>query len=73
MELLQEQPEHSEQPVQARKKEVYTILQREDTKPYWLKIGSAYNNRDGSINIKLYALPVNGVLHVREAEDPKRS
>ena len=65
MELIQEQ---SGQSTQARKKDVYTIIGREDAKPYWLKIGTAFNNRDGSINVKLNALPVNGILHVREAD-----
>jgi hypothetical protein len=65
MQLIQEQ--NTQTPTQNRRKDVYTIVGREDTKPYWLKIGVAFDNRDGSINIKLNALPVNGILHVREA------
>jgi hypothetical protein len=71
MELIQEQ---SGQSTQTRKKDVYTIISREDAKPYWLKIGTAFNNRDGSINVKLNALPINGILHIREADhDAKRA
>lgn len=46
-------------------KVVYTITDRGD-KSWWTKIGVAYVNRDGSLNIKLEAMPVNGSLHVRD-------
>jgi hypothetical protein len=60
------------QQTQPKRKDVYTIIERDDAKPFWLKIGAAFANRDGSINIKLNALPVNGVLHVRDADDSKK-
>ena len=44
---------------------VYTITERGD-KSYWTKIGVAYTNRDGSINLKLEAVPVNGTMQVRD-------
>lgn len=44
---------------------VYTITERGE-KSYWTRIGVAYTNRDGSINIKLDAVPVSGTLHVRD-------
>lgn len=43
----------------------YTVVER-DSKKYWVKVGIAYRNRDGSYNIKLDAVPVNGTLHIRE-------
>jgi hypothetical protein len=46
-------------------KSVYTITERGD-KSYWTKIGVAVVNPDGSLNIKLDAIPVNGLLHVRD-------
>lgn len=50
---------------------VYTIIDnnQEDQKDYWLRVGSAWKNDDGSINIKLNALPVNGRLQVREPNE----
>jgi hypothetical protein len=49
---------------------VYTIIDRPGTdKSLWWRIGSAWINRDLSINIQLDAFPVNGKLHVREASD----
>jgi hypothetical protein len=49
---------------------VYTIVDRKtdehpDRKNLWIHIGIAFVNRDGSINVRLNALPVNGTLHIR--------
>ena len=46
-------------------KAVFTITEHND-RSYWHRIGVGYVNRDGSINIRLDAVPVNGTLHVRE-------
>lgn len=34
----------------------------------WVKAGSAYVNRDGSINVYLDVLPLDGKLHLRRNE-----
>lgn len=57
---------------------VYTIIDKPgNEKGFWARIGSAWINRDQSINIQLDALPVNGKLHVRDPperpEVPPRS
>lgn len=44
---------------------VYTITERGE-KSFWNRIGVAYVNRDGSLNIKLDAVPVNGTMQVRD-------
>jgi len=45
-------------------------LQREEGgKTYWLKIGSAFTNRDGSFNVYLDAYPANGKLQIRELDE----
>jgi len=33
----------------------------------WVRAGSAFVNRDGSLNVLLDVLPLDGKLHVREA------
>ncbi|MDX2011996.1 MAG: hypothetical protein SFW67_17520 [Myxococcaceae bacterium] len=33
----------------------------------WVRAGSAWVNRDGSINVYLDVLPLDGKLHIREA------
>jgi hypothetical protein len=49
--------------------DVYSITER-DEKSYWAKVGVAFPNRDGSINVSLEALPVSGKLQLRRpAED----
>jgi hypothetical protein len=48
-------------------KDVFTITEKEGwEKSVWRKIGTAFENKDGSLTIFLDALPVNGKLHIRE-------
>lgn len=49
----------------------YTVIRakKDDQKDYWLPVGSAWTNRDGSFNIRLNALPVNGELCVRPRKE----
>jgi hypothetical protein len=48
-------------------KDVFTIVEKEGwDKSLWIRVGSAFENRDGSLTILLDALPVNGKLQVRE-------
>ena len=39
----------------------------------WVRAGSAFVNRDGSLNVLLDVLPLDGKLHVREAGDRRES
>jgi hypothetical protein len=50
---------------QSKMKIAYVVTQR-GTNKYWTRIGAAFVNRDGSINVKLEAVPVNGEIHVRD-------
>jgi hypothetical protein len=50
---------------QAKMKIAYVVTQR-GTQKYWTRIGVAFVNRDGSINVKLEAVPVSGEIHVRD-------
>ena len=63
---------------QGKMKIVYAITSRE-AKPgtgastprkYWSRIGVAFVNRDGSLSVKLEALPVSGELHIRDYVPP---
>lgn len=47
---------------------VYIISEREGARSVWTRIGSAWTNKDGSITVRLDALPVSGVLQIRDAE-----
>ncbi|HEY6723268.1 MAG TPA: hypothetical protein VI197_04525 [Polyangiaceae bacterium] len=58
----------------AKMKIVYAITSREakpgiahkPPKKYWHRVGVAFVNRDGSLSVKLEALPVSGELHIRD-------
>lgn len=58
-------------------KEVWVVVDRAPlTKPLWLRIGSAWENRDGSMRVLLNALPLKGELLIREPrafDDSRRS
>jgi hypothetical protein len=49
-------------------KAVFTITER-GGKSFWTRIGVAMVNRDGSWNLKLDAIPINGSMQVREWEE----
>jgi hypothetical protein len=50
---------------QSKMKIAYVITQR-GTNKYWTRVGAAFVNRDGSINVKLEAVPVSGEIHIRD-------
>lgn len=45
-------------------KEVMCVVER-DNRTFWLRVGTAFENRDGSLTVLLDALPVGGKLQVR--------
>lgn len=47
-------------------KAVYTVVEREPNKKFWVRIGRAFTNRDGSLSVQLDAMPMNGRLEIRE-------
>jgi hypothetical protein len=49
-------------------KTVYTIVDRGGGKSFWVRVGVGFTNRDGSLNLRLDAIPVNATLHVRDWE-----
>lgn len=48
----------------------YCVLERPDEAPVWVRCGSARVQRDGSVNVRLDALPLTGRLHLRPASEP---
>jgi hypothetical protein len=52
-------------------KTVFTVVDRGGGKSYWTRVGIGFVNRDGSLNLRLDAIPTNGTLHVRDYEDPR--
>jgi hypothetical protein len=54
-------------------KSVYTVVDRGQGKSIWVRVGVGFTNRDGSLNLRLDAIPVNGSLQVREWEPYDRN
>jgi hypothetical protein len=50
---------------QNRMKIAYVITQR-NSKNFWNRVGVAFVNNDGSINVKLEAVPVSGEIQIRD-------
>lgn len=53
--------------------DVYTIIEKEGKKASWVRVGVAFTNKDGSLTVRLDALPVNGQLHIREHQDREQA
>lgn len=51
-----------------KKMVVYSIRESKDGQSKWVKLGVAFENRDGSLNVYLDALPIDGKLHIRSDE-----
>ena len=46
-------------------KVVYAVIER-GAKKHWLRVGLAFVNRDGSLNVRLDAMPLSGQLQIRD-------
>ena len=57
-------------PSAPKPKVVYAIIDRPPRK-HWLRIGLAFVNRDGSLNVRIDAVPLTGSLHIRD--EPHRT
>jgi hypothetical protein len=44
---------------------VYVINER-NSRNFWTKVGVAFVNSDGSLNVKLEAIPVTGEMQIRD-------
>jgi len=51
----------------AKYKICYAITERNE-RQFWNRIGVAFINKDGSLNVKLDALPIGGTLQIRDYE-----
>jgi hypothetical protein len=58
-----------------RKLLVYTVIDRPGMeRSIWVRVGTAFTNKDDSLNVYLDALPTNGRLNIREPrEEPAQN
>ena len=52
-------------------KDVFNIVEEKDGKARWVKIGTAFVNRDGSINALLESFPTMGKIQIRDRRKSK--
>ena len=45
------------------------MVERKDGKTHWMRIGTAFPNRDDSINVYLDAYPKDGKVQIRELDE----
>jgi len=45
----------------------WCIVEHKDEASKWVRCGTGRMNRDGSVNVRLDALPLTGELHIRPA------
>lgn len=67
--------ETEQQPGNGKRKPwaAYNIIEVKATgKNIWSRVGSAFFNQDGSINIHLDAFPLQGKIHIREDDRERR-
>ena len=55
--------------MQSTMKKVLSPTEKKNGGTYWLRIGSAFINRDGSTNVYLDAYPTNGKLQIRDLDE----
>lgn len=45
----------------------YTVVEHnKGGRKFWVRVGAAFLNRDGSLSVRLDAMPVNGELQIRD-------
>ena len=66
--------EFASPPNNAMRKKVVAPVQRDPNgKTYWVKVGVAFQNKDGSWNLYLDAFPFSGKLQLRDWDEPYES
>jgi len=53
-------------------KDAFQIVEGKDGKSRWTKIGMAFINKDGSINVLLDAFPRDGKIQIRDRRQPSK-
>jgi hypothetical protein len=53
----------------SRMMKVLCPVEGKNKKTFWMRVGNAYPNKDGSMNVYLSAYPMNGKLQIRELDE----
>lgn len=52
-------------------KDAFLISEDKNGKSHWTKVGTAFVNKDGSLNVFLEAFPKDGKIQIRERKPKK--
>jgi hypothetical protein len=52
--------------MEARKLKIVYVISERNARKFWNRIGVAFTNSDGSMNVKLEAIPVSGEMQIRD-------
>jgi hypothetical protein len=52
--------------MEASKMKIVYVISDRNSRKYWSRIGVAFTNADGSLNVKLEAIPVSGEMQIRD-------
>lgn len=52
--------------MEASKMKIVYVISERNGRSFWNRCGVAFVNSDGSLNVKLESLPVNGEIHIRD-------
>ena len=57
---------------QQHPRDIFHVAEGKDGKSYWTKIGTAFVNRDGSLNAYLDLVPRDGKIQIRERKPQRK-
>lgn len=59
--------------MEANKMKIVYVISERGSRKFWNRIGVAFVNSDGSLNVKLEAIPVSGEMQVRDYQPREES
>ncbi|HEB77538.1 MAG TPA: hypothetical protein ENI90_03295 [Methylothermaceae bacterium] len=53
--------------------DAYAIRQNDNGPNEWIRVGAAFENKDGSINVVLHCNPIDGKLQLRKPQQKEKA
>ncbi|NRA32391.1 MAG: hypothetical protein HRU17_03525 [Polyangiaceae bacterium] len=52
--------------MESKKMKIVYVVTERNNKNYWNRVGVAFTNKDGSLSVRLEAIPVSGEMQIRD-------
>ena len=52
--------------MESKKMKIVYVVTERNNKNYWIRVGVAFTNKDGSLSVRLEAIPVSGEMQIRD-------